>query len=267
MEEMQVAREAAYQAGEIVQRYFEQGVAIRSKESHNLVSDADVEAEQAIARVIQSVYPDHAILGEEVYQEPNSSEHLWVVDPIDGTNNFAHQIPHFGISIAYYRRGEAQCGVVLNPIRRDEYTATRGQGAFHNGEAVGVADDASLDVTLAGVGFYYDRGRLMEATLACMGDLFREQVHGLRRMGAASLDLCMVGLGNLGVFFEFELSPWDFAAGQLFVTEAGGCVTTCHGNPMRLTKSSVLATNTKLHAAVLPIVSRHCPDEVNEWTK
>ena len=263
MEELQVAREAASQAGAIVRRYFEEGVKIRSKESYNLVSDADVEAEREIARVIHSVYPDHHILGEELHHEQQSAEHLWVVDPIDGTNNFAHQIPHFGISIAYYRGGQPECGLVVNPLRHDEYTAMRGQGAFHNGTEVAVAKAAALDQSLVGVGFYYDRGSMMESTLACLGDLFREQIHGIRRMGTASLDLCMVGVGNFGAFFEFELSPWDFAAGRLFVEEAGGCVTTCHGSPLPLAKTSVLATNASLHAAMLEIVSRHCPVEVN----
>src|SRR5690606_10584229 len=106
-----------------ISRYFRDGIEMRSKESYNLVSDCDVEAEQAIVRVIREAFPDHAVLGEEAHEASVDAEHLWVVDPLDGTNNFAHQIPHFAVSIAYYRGGVAQCGVVYNPLREDWYVA------------------------------------------------------------------------------------------------------------------------------------------------
>jgi len=255
--ELIVAQEAARAGGEIVARYFRDGVVMRSKESYNLVSDADVESEQAIVEVIRRRFPSHAVLAEEAHQADTSAEHLWVVDPLDGTNNFAHRIPQFAVSIAYCRAGRPVCGVVFNPIRDDWYIAARGEGATHNGRKLRVEGQARLDEVLVGVGFYYDRGAMMEATLAAIRDLFHAQIHGIRRFGAASLDLCQVADGMFGAFFEYELAPWDFAAGQLIVEEAGGQVTTCRGEPLPLAKTSLLASNGKLHQAVLAIVRRH----------
>ena len=251
--EQTIAEEAARAGGAVAARYFREGVAMRSKDVANLVSDADVEAEHAIAGVIKRAFPAHAILGEEAYQGDAAAEHLWVVDPIDGTNNFAHQIPHFAVSVAYYHQGVAQCGVVFNPVRDEWHSAARGQGAYHDGKKVHVDEATRLDQAIVGVGFYYDRDAMMEATLRAIGDLKRRQIHGIRRFGTASLDLCMVGLGRYGAYFEFELSPWDFAAGRLFVEEAGGKVTDALGGPLPLGKSSILATNGHLHEAMLEV--------------
>ncbi len=257
--ELSIAEAAARAGGEVAARYFRDGVVMRSKDVANLVSDADVEAEHAIADVIRQSYPDHAILGEEAYEGDAKAEHLWVVDPIDGTNNFAHAIPHFAVSVAYYHKGVAQCGVVFNPVRDEWHTAVRGQGAFHDGRPARVQDATRLDEVIVGVGFYYDRGAMMEATLAAIGDLKRKQIHGIRRFGTASLDLCAVGLGRYGAYFEYELSPWDFAAGRLFVEEAGGTVTTARGEPLPLAKSSLLASNGPLHAPTLEIIRKYHP--------
>jgi myo-inositol-1(or 4)-monophosphatase len=257
--ELEVARRAAEAGGAIVTRYYREGVTFRQKGGWNLVSNADVESERAVVDVIRQAYPDHAVLGEESHRDDVDAEHLWVVDPLDGTNNFAHRVPHFSVSIAYYRAGEPACGVVYNPIRGDWYTAMRGRGAFHNGEPVRVADSRGLDEVLVGVGFYYDHGATMRATLAAIEDVFGHGIHGIRRMGTASLDLCMVGTGAFGAFFEYELSPWDFAAGRHFVEEAGGTVTTCRGDRLPLAVSTVLATNGHLHDAMLKVVEPHVP--------
>ena len=138
MPEQTIAEEAARAGGAIAARYFREGVAMRNKDVANLVSDADVEAEHAIAAVIKRAFPSHAILGEEAHEGDATAEHLWVVDPIDGTTNFAHQIPHFAVSVAYYHAGVAQCGVIFNPIRDEWHSAARGQGAFHDGRKVQV---------------------------------------------------------------------------------------------------------------------------------
>lgn len=256
---LDVARAAARAGGEVVNHYYREGVEMRSKESYNLVSDADVNAEHAIVDVIREAFPTHDVLGEESYEADAMSDHVWIIDPIDGTNNFAHKVPHFGVSVAYYQKGEAICGIVLNPVRDEIYEAARGQGAFANGEKVITGVEKQLNEVLVGVGFYYDRGAMMEATLAAVHELFGEHIHGIRRFGTASLDLVMVGLGMLGAFFEYQLSPWDFAAGRLFVEEAGGRVTDCHGEPLPLTKTPVLASNGLLHDTMLDIVRRHHP--------
>ncbi len=257
--EMEVTREAAREGGQIVARYFREGVQMRTKESFNLVSDADVEAERAIVRRIRGAFGDHAVLAEEEHAHAGGAEHLWVIDPLDGTNNFAHKIPQFAVSIAYCHRGLPMCGVVYNPIREEWHTAIRGEGSFINGQRLRVSDEATLDTTLIGVGFYYDRGAMMEATLAALRDFFRAQVHGIRRFGAASLDLCSVASGMFGAYFEYELSPWDFAAGGLILEEAGGTVTTCRGEPLPLSRTTLLASNGLLHNPALEIVRRNLP--------
>jgi myo-inositol-1(or 4)-monophosphatase len=262
--ELSLAKEAARVGGAIVARYFHEGVEMRSKDVANLVSDADVEAERAIVAVIRRKYPHHDIVAEEAHTGDANAEHLWVVDPLDGTNNFAHRIPHCAVSIAYYRDGVAQCGVILNPIRDEWHVAARGQGARFNDRPVHVSESERLDEILIGVGFYYNRGKMMESTLRAVGDLKRQRIHGSRRFGTASLDLCMVGLGMFGAYFEYTLSPWDFAAGRLFVEEAGGKVTTCLGEPLPMAKSSVLASNGLVHEAVLEIVRAHHPGEPSE---
>ncbi|HWE39512.1 MAG TPA: inositol monophosphatase family protein [Isosphaeraceae bacterium] len=257
--ELATAEAAARAGGAVVARYFRDGVAMRSKDVGNLVSDADLEAERAIVDAIRSAHPGHEILAEEAHAGDAGAEHLWVVDPLDGTNNFAHRVPHLAVSIAYYHAGVAQCGVVFNPINGDWHVAERGGGAWYNGTPARVGDESRLDEVLVGLGFYYDRGVMMEATLDALRAFKREMIHGSRRMGTASLDLCMVGRGLYGVYFEYELSPWDFAAGRLFVEEAGGTVTTCLGEPLPMARTSVLASNGRLHQAALEIVKKYHP--------
>lgn len=263
MSELAIAKQAADVGGELLAKYFRDGVTVQQKEGEaafNLVSKADIEAEHAIVDVIHRQFPDHAILGEESHDGSADAEHLWIVDPLDGTTNFAHGIPHFAISIAYYRAGQAVCGVILNPIRGDLYIAEQGGGATHNGQPARVSPEMELEKVLISVGFYYDRGAMMEATLAAIGDLFRRQIRGVRRFGTASLDLVQVGSGRFGAYFEYELSPWDYAAGRLFVEEAGGRATTAMGEALPLKSTSLLASNGTLHASVLDIVRRHHPN-------
>jgi myo-inositol-1(or 4)-monophosphatase len=257
--EIEVAFEAARQGGEVVARYFREGVEVRGKETYNLVTDADVESEKKIVETIRKTFPEHQVLGEEFSEADLSAEHLWIVDPLDGTNNFAHKIPHFAISIAYYRGGVAQCGVVWNPITDTWFSAERGCGAKHNGAPIHVSEAERLDQVLVGCGFFYDRGAMMEATLQALGDLFRQNIHGIRRFGTASLDLCNVAMGRFGGFFEYELAPWDFAAGALILTEAGGKISTCRGGALPIAKTDLLASNGKLHPAIQSIVGPHCP--------
>ncbi len=254
-----VARRAAQVGGDLLTHYFRTELRVDTKQGAELVSKADVEAEQAIAAVIIEQFPEHTILGEELHSANVTAEHLWIIDPLDGTTNFLHGIPHFAVSVAYYEAGRPVCGVVYNPARDDWFEATAGGGATHNGASIHVSPATSLSDSLVGVGFYYDRGAMMEATLAAIRDVFRQQVHGIRRFGTASLDLCQVACGYYGAFFEYQLSPWDFAAGRLIVEEAGGRVTTCGGEPPPLTKTSVLASNARLHQPVLDIVQSHHP--------
>jgi myo-inositol-1(or 4)-monophosphatase len=273
-QELQVAEQAARVGGAVASRYFRTSMAVFTKESapgkatsYNVVSEADLEAERAIVAVIRQSFPGHAVLGEELHGGDAvspavlSSEHLWIVDPIDGTNNFVHGIPHFGVSVAYYHDGQPACGVMGNPVRDEWFSAARGQGAHHNGLCLRVSQSQRLDEILIGFGYYYDRGSMLEATLAAVNELLHKNIHGVRRMGAATLDLAYVALGSFGAFFEYELAPWDFAAGCLVVQEAGGTVTTGKGEPVPVAKTSILASNGLVHEAVLEIVKAHHPPD------
>lgn len=260
MNALEVARDAARAGGAVLMGYFGQRMELIAKDptaSYNLVSRADLEAEQAIVRVIRDAFPRHAVLGEESHQGDIHAEHLWIVDPLDGTNNFVHAVPHFAVSVAYYCQGQAVHGIIFNPARGDWYEVSDDQGASYNQNPVSVAPNSQLEEVLVGVGFYYDRGAMMEATLSAIGDLFRRHIHGIRRFGTASLDLVAVGTGAYGAFFELELSPWDFAAGRLFVEAAGGRITTCRGQQLPIAKTSVLASNGLLHDSMLELLAPH----------
>jgi myo-inositol-1(or 4)-monophosphatase len=263
MDEMQVAQQAAKVGGEVLAKAFREGfqlISDGSRESHDLVSDADLASERAIVQTIRNSFPAHAILAEESQKDDASAEHLWIVDPLDGTNNFVHGIPHFAVSIAYYRSGVPQCGVVFNPVRDDFFSAGRGTGAFYNGRPLRVSPASQLNEVLVGVGFYYDRGAMMQATLKAIANFFERKIHGIRRFGTAALDLCHVASGMYGGYFEYELSPWDFAAGRLIVEEAGGQVSNCDGGELPIgTRSALLASNGLLHADMLKIVRQHLP--------
>lgn len=261
---LQTALEAASAGGEELRRRFGSKEGIRVKDRVELVSDADLESERVIRQTIQREFPDHGLMGEESSSGEESSpaelpEHFWIVDPLDGTNNYAHGIDHVAVSVAYCYRGRPVVGVVENPLRGERWIAVAGRGASENGRPIEVSNAAKLDQTIIGLGFYYDRGAMMEATLSAIGDFFRQQVHGVRRFGAAALDLCYVASGRYGAFFEYRLSPWDFAAGQLIVEEAGGKVTSATGEPLPLARSTILASNGLLHEACLEITRRHQP--------
>ncbi|MGB7343491.1 MAG: inositol monophosphatase family protein [Pirellulaceae bacterium] len=264
VELLDTAITAAKLGGDVLMRYLREGVQMRNKsedggKTYDLVSDADLESEQAVANCLRAKYPDHELLGEEALQGNPDAEQLWIIDPLDGTNNYAHAIEQFAVSIAYYHAGVPIIGVVFNPARRQLFHAVRGGGAFVDGVAAKVDEADSLAKSLVGCGFYYDRGAMMRSTLASIEQFFAEDIHGIRRFGAATLDLCMVGCGQLGGFFEYQLSPWDFAAARLFVEEAGGKVTNAVGGELPIGLSSVVASNTKLHNAMIRITSKCQP--------
>lgn len=266
--ELTTAVAAAESGAKILKRYFADlgSAGIQTKQTgqeyQGIVTQADIEAERAIVAEIKKTFPDHEFLGEEEHAASTDAEHLWIIDPLDGTNNFAHGIPHFAVSVAYYREGEARCGVVIDPCRNDTFTAELGNGAFWLSSdgtrtRASVNQHTSFEDTMIAAGFYYDRGPMMQATLAAIEELFQQNIHGIRRFGTAALDLVQVGMGGFGGYFEYKLSPWDFAAARLFVTQAGGTVTTCTGRPLELKPSTILATNTKLHEPMLRIVEKH----------
>ncbi len=236
---LQAALDAARQAGEIISRPT-QHLEVWEKPQDGLVTEIDLQAQETIVGILREAFPDHGMLGEEGDHDDTATtaEHMWVIDPLDGTTNFVHGIPHYCVSIAYTHNGRTLVGVVLDPTRDEVFTAVRGQGAMLNGAPIRVSERATLDQLVVATGFYYDRGRMMEQTLATIHDLFSRQIHGIRRLGSAALDLAWVACGRFDAFFEYRLSPWDFAAGALLVAEAGGC---CEHPPLQA--GPVLAAN------------------------
>lgn len=261
---LQLAVRAAEQAGRRIAQLYGQAFSSTRKEvagqAQGLVTQADLEAEQIIIQAIRGQYPGHQILSEESHPDlVGEASDVWVLDPLDGTNNFAAGIPHFAVSLAYYSAGQPVCGVIHQPLSGDFFLALKSAGAWHNQHQVQVNRHTALNETIAAFGFHYDRGLMMSQTLAALHDLFTNQINGVRRFGAAALDLAWVGCGRIGCFFEFKLSPWDFAAGRLFVEEAGGLVTTSDGQPLPLASSSLLASNRLLHPQLVQLLSQHWP--------
>lgn len=250
--------EAAKQSSQVLKDCFRTKLRIETKGLANFVTQADLTAEKVIVDAIRGSFPDHAIISEESHSDRADSSDLWIVDPLDGTSNFMHGIPHFAVSIGYYRNGKPELAIVCNPISNDWYIAVQGQGAWHNGVRMQVDEATNIDQALIVCGFYYDRGKMMQATLDTIGDLFRNNIHGMRRFGAAALDLCNVANGQFGLFFEYKLHPWDYAAGQLILSEAGGLTTDCNRQPLPLSStSSICATNGALHDQALAIIGPH----------
>lgn len=251
---LQCAIASARAASEIIVAKFGKGGALE-KTKNNLVTQADFEAEEAIASVIGKSFPSHSILAEERRENTDIlSPHLWIVDPLDGTNNYAHAIPHFCVSIAYAEKGEVLAGVICDPMRNELFSAERGAGAFMNNRKIAVSGTAAISESIITTGFYYDRGELMEKTLDSIHSLFKADIRGIRRLGSAALDLCWVACGRFDGYFEYRLSPWDFAAGMLIVREAGGKCSDRAGRELRLTSKSAVASNGKIHKEFLKIV-------------
>ncbi len=223
--------------------------------TQDLVTEADVDAEATVLRVINDAFPDHDVLGEEGLGAGDlSAENLWVIDPLDGTTNYAQGIPHFCTAISYVCGGEVQVGVVHDPMRDELFQAVRGQGAFLNGEAIHVSRRNEMNSAVIATGFYYDRGEMMRRTLASIDALFQQNVRGIRRLGSAALDQCWVACGRMDGFFEYQLSPWDYAAASLIVEEAGGRCADRNGDPLRLESGNLIVSNQLLFDDILAAV-------------
>jgi myo-inositol-1(or 4)-monophosphatase len=219
----------------------------------NLVTEMDRRVEALIVGRVQEAFPDHAVLGEEGGAQAGrsaGSEYRWLIDPLDGTTNYAHGLPLFSVSIALERAGEVQLGVAYDPNLDECFVAERGQGATLNGEPLGVSATAALDQSLLVTGFPYDIRSNPETNLPEYAALSLRS-RAVRRLGSAVLDLCYVAAGRFDGFWELRLGPWDMAAGGLMVLEAGGRVTNVRGGPWHLDGPGVLATNGRIHDELL----------------
>lgn len=259
---LDVALDAAYGAGETILDHYgtDIDVALKGGDPRDLVTAADLAAEAAILAALQRAQPGYAFLSEEGVQPGDAVDDetpTWVVDPIDGTSNFAHGLPLFAVSIALHHAGQSQVGVVHAPALGWTFAAARGLGATLNQRPLHVSDRPTLHGALVGC----DWSRhlpLRRRAIAAFGD-FAPRVHTLRSMGSAALGFAAVAAGWLDLYFNYSLQPWDTAAGALLVQEAGGRVTSLAGDPWRVATPDVLVSNGALHEAGQAVLARHLP--------
>ncbi len=247
---------AIKQAAKIHKKYFNTDIkAEMKKKTFDLVTVADVEAEKAITSLIKKKFPKHNILAEENKYKKTDSQYTWIIDPLDGTNNFSNKIPMFSVSIALAKDKEVLLGFVYDVMRDELFSARKGKGAFLNGKKIKVNGVDGFRQAILVTGFYYDRGQAMVENIEKVKQFLQKKIIGIRRFGSAALDLCYVACGRAAGFWEFELNVWDFAAGKLIVEEAGGKVSGRLGEPVLLKKSFIIASNSKIHEQMLDVIS------------
>lgn len=250
----ELAIKAALSAGKFLMDRFHRQHSVSHKGRVDIVTEADTGSERLITEMISRRFPDHRIMGEEGTETGGDVEHLWVIDPLDGTSNYAHGYPVFSVSIGYVVKGQVVLGVVYGPLHNELYVAERGKGAFLGDRRLSVSSRENLVDCLVATGFPYDRATKLPRTIKAIESLARN-VLTLRANGSAALDLCYVAAGRTEAFWENDLSPWDTAAGSLMVTEAGGRVSGGRGEPYDISKREVLATNGHIHEAVLSLLA------------
>ena len=252
---LNIAIRAARAAGDSIVREMDRAcdIPIEVKGKNDFVTEVDKNAEEIIISTIQKSYPDHAFLAEESGQR-GESDYLWIIDPLDGTTNFLHSFPHFAVSIALKQKGILNQAVVYDPLKQELFTATKGKGAQLNNRKIRVSSKKELDGALLGTGFPYSDEKAMLKFIESYKALF-PKVAGIRRAGVASLDLAYVASGRLDGFWEFNLKPWDIAAGVLLIQEAGGISAELSGGLDYLESGNIISANPKLLKAMLKIVS------------
>ena len=257
---IQQASTIAHAAGATLREFFSQGVATEYKGSADIVTVADRTAEKLIRAQLAEVFPDHGIYGEEGTRDRLNSEFRWYVDPLDGTTNFAHGLPQFCVSMGLEQRkpglaetedGILVAGVIYDPMRDELFTAERGSGAWLNGRQIHVSAIATLAESLIATGFPSQK-RHQTPNMHFYHE-FTLRSHGVRRIGSAALDLAWVAAGRLEAFWEFNLNPWDTAAGILILEEAGGKITDFNGEHYKLDSKEVLASNGKIHGELISL--------------
>ena len=233
---------------------------VHKKAHHDYVSEVDMACERTIIDILREAYPTHQILAEETgVTGPEKSAFQWIIDPLDGTTNFLHGFPQYAVSIALKRENEVIEAVVADPVANEVFTATRGVGAFVNGSRLRVSKRSQMAEALVGTGFPFRRTDDYDAFLKVFKEV-AQSTSGLRRAGAASLDLAYVAAGRLDAFWEANLKSWDMAAGSLLVLEAGGLVTDFKGESDYLEKGQIIAGTPKIFGQLLPMVQRNYGD-------
>jgi myo-inositol-1(or 4)-monophosphatase len=246
--EFEVALSAARRAGEVLRAGFGTEHVITYKGEVDLVTEIDEEAERMIREELLGTFPSHGMLAEEGGELAGEEDARWIVDPLDGTTNYAHGLPIFCVSVALERAGEVVPGVVHDPMHEETFVAEQGRGATLNGEPIRVSDTDELIQALIATGFPYDRAEMPEA-LELFGRL-AATTRGMRRLGSAALDLCYVASGRLDGYYERGIWPWDLAAGSVILQEAGGQLTNYRCGVLDLDGREIVASNGRMHSAM-----------------
>ncbi len=252
---LNIAIQATRNAAKIITRSFDRldTLEVKEKEHHEFVTHVDQLSEQIIIETIHKSYPDHTILAEESGLHKGQSDSVWIIDPLDGTTNFIHGFPQFAISIAFKYRGQLEVGIVYDPLRQELFTATRGGGAQLDNRKIRVSNCKDLSLALMGTGFPFKETRYLDTYLKLFKEIFPKTA-GVRRAGAAALDLAYVAAGRLDGFWEFGLKPWDMAAGILLIKEAGGFIGEIEGKNDVMETGNLLAANPKIYNPFFDLV-------------
>lgn len=255
---LNAAKIAAKSAGEILREGYGTTFRIDNKTGrNNLVTEYDFAAEKVIISQLKEKFPNHKFLAEESGEtgNQNKDEVIWVIDPLDGTVNFAHAIPIFAVSIAAIKNGEILCGVIYNPMLDELFYASKGQGAYLNDKAISVSESDDMHTSLLVTGFPYN---VDKNPYDCVGTFVKIVLNGIpiRRLGSAALDLAYVASGRFDGFWEADLHPWDVAAGVIIVEEAGGKVSQYDGNKFKIFDNTILATNGLIHSQIKDVINQ-----------
>jgi len=250
----EILYKAAIESGKIIKEYFETKFIIESKDViSNLVTEVDKKSESKIIEVIRNEFPNHNILSEEIGALDTDSDVKWIIDPIDGTINYAHSIPICCVSIGIEKKGEIILGLVYNPMNGELFFAEKGKGAFLNDKKISISKEDNLYKSLLVTGFPYDTSNNPHKPVKVFAEFVNSDIP-VRRLGSAALDLCWTACGRFDGFWEYNLNPWDVAAGYLIMTEAGGVVSDFDGNNFSVYKKEILATNGLIHNHMLRMI-------------
>jgi myo-inositol-1(or 4)-monophosphatase len=258
---LNTAVKAARKGGEIALRHLQHvhQLKVHTKQHNEFVTKVDLESEEAIIETIRERYPDHAFLAEEGgLKGDGDGEYVWVIDPLDGTTNYVHGFPVFAVSIALRVKGRLTVAVIYDPNRQEIFTAIRGKGAQVDGRRIRVSSRKDLQEALIGTGFPYRSKDHVESYMKMLASVLTETA-GIRRPGAASLDLAYVAAGRLDGFWEFGLQEWDIAAGSLIVREAGGLISELQGDGDYFRSGNIVVGNPKVHDALRKLLTPHLP--------
>ncbi len=255
---LEVAKQLAHEAGEIAMSFYAKNVEsdIKKENPHNIVTEADLACEKHIVEGIREAFPDHGIIGEEGSSFNEDAQIKWIIDPIDGTTNFFHTHPFFAISIGVMDGNEIVAGVINCPKLDECFSASRGTGTFLNDEPISVSGVKTLSTSLLTTGFSPNKGsEHFKKTMHVFEHILKD-CNGMRRAGAAAIDLCYVAAGRADGFIEYGLNSWDIAAGVLIVKEAGGTVTAADGSPIDIFNRNIVATNGKVHDEIIEYIKQ-----------